>query len=64
MVACLSPSDKYFEENLSTLNYASRASQISNLPTKNIDPKLVIMNDMKRKIFDLDKELKNATMHV
>lgn len=64
MVACLSPSDKYFEENLSTLNYASRASQISNLPTKNIDPKTIIMNDMKRKIFDLDKELKNATMHV
>jgi len=64
MVACLSPSDKYFEENLSTLNYASRASQISNLPTKNIDPKLVIMNDMKHKIFNLDKELKNATMHV
>ena len=26
MVACLSPSDRYFEENLSTLNYASQAS--------------------------------------
>ena len=64
MVACLSPSDKYFEENLSTLNYASRASQISNLPTKNIDPKLLIMNEQKRKILDLEKELKNANMHI
>jgi hypothetical protein len=26
MLACLSPSDRYLEENLSTLNYASRAS--------------------------------------
>lgn len=64
MVACLSPSDKYFEENLSTLNYASQASQISNLPTKNIDPKLIIMNDMKRKIYDLDNELRNANQHI
>ena len=64
MVACLSPSDKYFEENLSTLNYASRASQISNIPTKNIDPKLVVMQEQKRKITDLEKELKNANMHI
>lgn len=45
MLACLSPSDRYLEENLSTLNYASRASQISNLPTRNVDPKMVIMHD-------------------
>lgn len=64
MVACLSPSDRYFEENLSTLNYASKASQISNLPTKNIDPKLLIMNDQKKKIIDLDAELKNANIHI
>ena len=38
MVACLAPSDKYFEENLSTLQYASKASLISNLPKRNIDP--------------------------
>ena len=63
-VACLSPSDRYFEENLSTLNYAAQASQISNIPTKNIDPKLAIMNDQKRKIVDLEKELKNANQHI
>jgi hypothetical protein len=38
MMACLSPSDRFIEENLSTLNYASRAGLISNIPTKNIDP--------------------------
>lgn len=45
MIACLSPSDRFFEENLSTLQYAARASQISNIPTKNVDPKLLILND-------------------
>jgi hypothetical protein len=64
MIACLSPADRFFEENLSTLQYAARASQISNLPTKNIDPKLLILNDQKRKISDLEKELKSATEHI
>ena len=41
MMACLSPSDRFIEENLSTLNYASRAGLISNLPTKNIDPLII-----------------------
>ena len=64
MIACLSPSDRFFEENLSTLQYAARASQISNLPTKNVDPKLLILNDQKRKITDLEKELRSATVHI
>lgn len=46
-MACLSPSDKYIEENISTLNYAARASLISNIPTKNIDPRLLELNDQK-----------------
>ena len=33
MVACLAPSDNYVEENLSTLNYAMKASFIANEPT-------------------------------
>lgn len=64
MVACLSPSDRYIEENLSTLNYASRASMISNVPKKNIDPKLMILNDQRKKILDLEKELRNANEHI
>ena len=41
MMACLSPSDKYVDENVSTLQYAARASLISNAPTKNVDPNMV-----------------------
>lgn len=64
MIACLSPSDRFLEENLSTLQYAARASQISNVPTKNIDPKLLILNEQKKKVTDLEKELRSATSHI
>lgn len=63
-VACLSPSDRYLEENLSTLNYAARASLISNVPTKNIDPRFMEIDEQKRKISVLEKELKNANQHI
>jgi hypothetical protein len=43
----LSPSDRYLEENLSTLNYAARASLISNIPTKNIDPRIMEIDEQK-----------------
>jgi hypothetical protein len=49
MMACLSPSDKYIEENLSTLNYAAKASLISNVPTKNVDPQILKLNETKKK---------------
>lgn len=44
-IACLSPSDRYLDENVSTLNYASRASMISNIPIKNIDPKIMMITE-------------------
>lgn len=64
MVACLSPADRFIDENLSTLQYAARASQISNVPTKNIDPNLMALADQKRKITDLEKELRSANEHI
>jgi hypothetical protein len=64
MMACLSPSDKFIEENLSTLNYAARASLISNLPTKNIDPQMVQLNETKKKMKDLESELRAANDHI
>ncbi len=64
MVACLSPSDRYLEENLSTLNYAARASLISNVPTKNIDPRLLEIDEQRKRIHELEKELKNANNHI
>jgi len=39
MIACITPIDLYFEENISTLNYATRAAKITNAPTVNMDPK-------------------------
>jgi kinesin family protein 4/21/27 len=39
MIACLHPSEKYLEENVSTLAYASKAAQIANTPVRNDDPK-------------------------
>ncbi|CAE8604302.1 unnamed protein product [Polarella glacialis] len=39
MLACLSPSDRHYEENLSTLQYASQAASIKNEPSVNVDPK-------------------------
>jgi len=40
MIACLNPNLTHFEESLQTLTYASMASYISNVPIKNIDPKI------------------------
>jgi hypothetical protein len=47
MIACITPSDKFLEESISTLNYAQRASNISNMPVKNVDPKIRIINELK-----------------
>lgn len=64
MIACLSPSDRYYEENLSTLQYAAKASQISNIPTKNIDPRMLLLADQKQKLGSLEKELRSANQHI
>ena len=48
------------EENLSTLNYASKASFISNKPVKNEDPKTQQIADLKRQVRILTEELANA----
>lgn len=37
MIACVSPSDKYADESLSTLNYASRTMNIRNKPVIQMD---------------------------
>ena len=48
MLACLNPCDKHIEENLSTLNYASRASYITNKPLKNDDPRTREIEELKK----------------
>jgi len=64
MIACLSPSDAFVEENLSTLAYATKASFISNEPTKNEDPKMKLINELKTKVHNLQRELAHANNHI
>ena len=37
MIACISPSDENFDENLNTLKYAIKTNNIKNRPFKNLD---------------------------
>ena len=47
MISCLTPNNKFYDENKSTLNYASRASHIANRPVKNDDPKSKMVESLK-----------------
>jgi len=49
MIACVSPSQVFFEETVSTFNYATRTMNIKNKPVIQMDPKEQI-------IFNLRKE--------
>jgi len=39
MIACVSPSDTYVDETISTLNYATRTMNIKNKPIIQVDAK-------------------------
>lgn len=56
MISCLTPNDKYYDENKSTLNYASRASNIANRPVKNDDPQIKLVEALKRQVKVLTEE--------
>lgn len=60
MIACLNPCDAYIEENLSTLQYASKASFISNKPVRNDDPKSRLIEELKLQNKLLTEELAKA----
>jgi hypothetical protein len=47
MIACLHPSERFLEENISTLTYASKAALISNTPIRNDDPKTKQIDELK-----------------
>lgn len=64
MISCLTPNDKYVEENKSTLNYASRASHIANKPVKNDDPQSKLVETLKRQVKILNEELIKANQHI
>jgi kinesin family protein 12 len=50
MIACVSPSDVYADETLSTLNYATRTMNIKNKPVIKMDAKEQIKYNLKREI--------------
>lgn len=50
MIACISPSEVYLEETMSTLNYATRTMNIKNKPVVQMDPKEQIIFNLKREI--------------
>ena len=64
MVACLSPSDAFSDENISTLNYAMKASFIANEPIQNVDPKIRLINELRQKVSSLEKQLSQANRHI
>ena len=60
MIACLNPCDSQIEENISTLQYASQASYISNKPVINLDPKARAIEILKDQVRRLTEELAKA----
>lgn len=64
MIACISPNDSFFEENLSTLTYATKATMITNKPVINDDPRNRLVADLKKQINDLNEELVKANRHI
>lgn len=47
MIACISPSDYNFDENIQTLNYAMKTNNIKNSPIKNKDVEMATLDKLK-----------------
>jgi kinesin family protein 4/21/27 len=60
MFACVHPSAAYFEENLSTLTFGAKTSQIANNPVRNDDPRVREIDGLKRMVRSLQNELEKA----
>ena len=56
MISALNPSDKSIEENISTLNYSTKAAYISNQPIRNQDPKTRLIFELKVVFLNLRKK--------
>ena len=64
MVACLHPSDQFFEENNMTLTYAAKAALIRNRPVKNDDPQTKLIEELKSQVKTLSMELLRANQYI
>lgn len=64
MIACITPADQFLEENISTLNYATKATYIQCEPVKNDDPKNILIKELKAEVAKLKQELSQANQHI
>ena len=64
IIACANIIDKYSDETLSTLNYASKAGSIINKPIQINDPKQRLIVEQRKQISDLTNELTKAHSHI
>ncbi|OMJ89654.1 hypothetical protein SteCoe_8201 [Stentor coeruleus] len=64
MIACIAPLDSFFEDNLSTLTYATKALCISNEPIRNIDPKTRVIKELRKEVKRLNSELLLANQQI
>ena len=64
MIACLHPSDQFFEENNMTLTYAAKAALIRNRPVKNDDPQTKLIEELKSQVKTLSMELLRANQYI
>lgn len=64
MIACITPNDRFIDENMSTIMYAAKASKISNKPMKNDDPKSKLIEMLKRQNKILTVELRKANEYI
>ena len=64
MIACLTPADCYFEENLSTLTYVTKASFITNNPVLNLDQNSKQILELRRQLQQVSSELVQANKHI
>ena len=64
MIANLNPIAEFIDENMSTLQYASKAQYISNVPKINQDPRSKLIFNQKAQIERLQKELKMANQQI
>ena len=51
MIATINPSDKCIEENISTLNYSTKTTYITNMPIRNQDTKSKVIVELKVSIY-------------
>ncbi|RHY56979.1 hypothetical protein DYB38_006458 [Aphanomyces astaci] len=56
MIACVSPSPVVMEDTLSTLNYATRAKNIQNKPTVQMDPKESLILGLRKEVWEYDSQ--------